>query len=439
MAGRFDDNPFWRDQKLVAVHAFWRDTLETMTECFSAFLRASARKLWNAIKLEGHTTPFLSFSFQPTDGAAEEAALATMQALVVTIHADDAQDEDVQGLGFVDVVLKVNAVRAQGDRRTCSGERCDDDDPEERVEDSNELPTRERTSAHVLSVLCGPPPCLRIETLVEALTPRLTTITLPSPSSFSSSDGGGEEDPELSALLALCTLRPAAFIRDARGGADTRLPAVSIACLRLRRLLAAIKRALAGKVDEGHADADSLVPVLYGLCVHAALHDGGGPATDPRVVGVVDDIIVLVVQSLAPTRQQAFAAVLVPAFLEGKIVLLCSGEHVIYVGDIVLPFTVSPFHPPFGSNTHTDDDSDFQAEATASKRNPLILFEARYIHRRVAHSFRLPYHSSASLYLGDARRNADINACTESILLRASPTRITSAGISHRASGLDRE
>jgi hypothetical protein len=62
---------------------------------------------------------------------------------------------------------------------------------------------------------------------------------------------------------------------------------------------------LAGKRDEGHADvtgyADSLVPVLYGLCVHAALHDRGGPATDARVVGVVGDIIGLVVQSLSPT------------------------------------------------------------------------------------------------------------------------------------------
>jgi hypothetical protein len=69
--------------------------------------------------------------------------------------------------------------------------------------------------------------------------------------------------------------------------------------------LVAIKRALAGKVDEGHTDvagyADSLVPVLYGLCVHAALHDGDGPATDVRVVGVACDIIGLgpVVQSLA--------------------------------------------------------------------------------------------------------------------------------------------
>jgi hypothetical protein len=43
----------------------------------------------------------------------------------------------------------------------------------------------------------------------------------------------------------------------------------------------------------------ALVPVLYRLCVHAALHDGGEPATDARVVGVVGDIIGLVVQSRA--------------------------------------------------------------------------------------------------------------------------------------------
>jgi DNA repair/transcription protein MET18/MMS19 len=107
-------------------------------------------------------------------------------------------------------------------------------------------------------------------TLVEALTPRLVAIAFPS----LSSPGGDEEDLEL----------PAAY---------------------LHALLPAIKRAVAGKVDEGHVDvagyADSLVPVLYGLCVHAALHDGGGPATGARVVGVVGDIIGLVVQSLAST------------------------------------------------------------------------------------------------------------------------------------------
>ncbi|KAJ7905992.1 hypothetical protein B0H13DRAFT_2022495, partial [Mycena leptocephala] len=95
-----------------------------------------------------------------------------------------------------------------------------------------------------LSTLCGPPPLFK--TLIEALTPRLVAIASPSPS-FS-----WDEEPEL----------PAAY---------------------LHALLAAIKRALAGKVDEGHADvaeyADSLVPVLYGLCVHAALHHGGGRPT----------------------------------------------------------------------------------------------------------------------------------------------------------------
>ncbi|KAJ7905990.1 hypothetical protein B0H13DRAFT_2663042 [Mycena leptocephala] len=316
-------------KKLVAVHAFWRDTLETMTECFSAFLRPQA------------SSPRARLSPHLISDA--DAALVSTPYLL-------------------------------SDAETGSG-----------LKDSNELPTRERTSAHVLNALCGPPPCSRIETLVEALTPRLTTITLPSPSSFSSSDGGGgEEDPELSALLALCTLRPAAFIRDARGGADTHLSAVSIACLRLRRLLAAIKRALAGKVDEGHADADSLVPVLYGLCVHAALYDRG--ATDPRVVGMVGDIIVLVVQSLAPTRQQAFAAVLVLAFLQGNIKSLWAGEHRI------------------------DSFRSRPAEGTASERNPLILFEARYIYRRVT-------------------LDADINArvSAEAILLRASRAQTTSA------------
>ncbi|KAJ7923548.1 RNAPII transcription regulator C-terminal-domain-containing protein [Mycena leptocephala] len=169
-------------------------------------------------------------------------------------------------------------------------------------------------------------------------------------SSSSSSSGGAEEDLELRAAY-------------------------------LHALLAAIKRALAGKVDEGHTDvagyADSLVPVLYGLCVHAALHDGRGPATD--ALGVVGDIIGLVVQSLAPKRQQAFAAVLVPAFLEGKIALLCSGEHV----------------------TSEDRFFPFTAEAAASERNLLVLFEAGVV----------PLHPSVTI-------DVDINACAEAILLR---------------------
>ncbi|KAJ7923545.1 ARM repeat-containing protein [Mycena leptocephala] len=495
-------------EKLVAGSpTIKRDTLETMTECFSvygpAFLRVSARKLWNAIKLE---------IFQPTDGATEEAALATMQALVVTIHADDAQDEDVQGLArdaceecigvlrepeksqakpaikvlcafmtttpsvarytlanavphllklFADpnevpsrhpvllllsdlIAAARDSVKAQSTQEAPMSDSSAEpplapfkdevlgalisgvatlattraalagltglvstphllsdaelgfvvlkvndvlgtcyDDPEERADDSNAIlkllmtisstapahvrdqtlplllnflpasaPARDAVSAraryqHVLnalSTLCGPPPLF--ETLVEALAPRLVSIT------FHSSSSSGEEDLELRAAY-------------------------------LHALLAAIKRALAGKVDEGHADvagyADSLVPMLYGLCVHAALHGGGGPANDARVVGVVGDIIGLVVQSLAPARQQAFAAVLFPAFLEGKIALLCSGEH-ITSEDRFLPFT---------------------AEATASERNLLVLFEAGVI----------PLHPSVTL-------DADINACAEAILVR---------------------
>jgi hypothetical protein len=52
-------------------------------------------------------------------------------------------------------------------------------------------------------------------------------------------------------------------------------------------------------------------------------------------------------------------------------------------------------------NTHTDDYSGFQAEATAYERNLLVLSEARYVHRRV------PLHVGPALplinvHLGDA-------------------------------------
>jgi DNA repair/transcription protein MET18/MMS19 len=114
---------------------------------------------------------------------------------------------------------------------------------------------------NALSTLCGPPPLF--ETLVAQLSPRLVAIA------FSS----GPPDNELYA---------AAY---------------------LHALLVALKRTLAAKVDEGHEDvagyADTLMPRLYGICVRAALH-GGGPATEPRVVTVVGDVISLITQSLAP-------------------------------------------------------------------------------------------------------------------------------------------
>ncbi|KAJ6582074.1 ARM repeat-containing protein [Mycena capillaripes] len=489
--------PIFLEKLAAGSPAIKRDTLQAMTESFPVYgptlARTNARKLWNAIKLE---------IFQPTDPATEEAALVTMKALVVTIHADDAQDEDVQGLArdaceecigilrepeksqakpaikvlcafmattpsvarytlanavphllklFMDpnevpsrhpvLLLLSDLIAAARDSVKGQAESMSDSAPpepplapfkdevlgalisgvaasattraalagltglvstphllsdaelgfvvlkvndvletcydEEHSEDSNAIlkllmtisatsPVHVRTQTlplllgalparapprddvpararyqHVLSALstlCGPPTLF--DTLVAALTPRVVSIAFDAPDS--------DDDPEL----------PAAY---------------------LHALLTALKRALAGKVDEGNADvagyADSLVPALYGLCVRAALR--GGPAREPRVVGVVGDIVGLVVQSLALPRQQEFASVLFPAFLTGKIASLCPGEH-ITAEDRFLPFI---------------------AEATSSERNLLVLFEAGVI----------PLHPSVTL-------DADINACTETIL-----------------------
>ncbi|KAJ6481205.1 ARM repeat-containing protein [Mycena vitilis] len=485
--------PIFLEKLAAGSPAIKRDTLQAMTESFPVYgpslARTSARKLWNAIKLE---------IFQPTDNVTEEAALVAVQALVVTIHADDAQDEDVQGLArdaceecigilrepeksqakpaikvlcafmtttpsvarytlanavphllklfadpnevpsrqpvllllsdliasardslkattapdleagplapFKDEVLGalISGLAAPATTRAALAgltglvstphllsdaelgfvvlkvnevlETCYD---EERSDDSNAIlkllmtisaispahvrdqtlplllhslpasaPPRDAVAAraryqHVLnalSTLSSPPPLFAA--LVAALTPRIVSVAFDSPA----------EDPEL----------PAAY---------------------LHALLAAVKRALAGKVDEGHADvagyADSLVPALYGICVRAALR--GGPAREPRVVGVVGDIVGLVVQSLAPGRQQAFVSVLFPAFLAGKIASLCPEEHV----------TAEHKFLPFG------------AEATTAERNLFVLFEAGVI----------PLHPSVAI-------DADINACAETILVQ---------------------
>ncbi|KAJ6480892.1 ARM repeat-containing protein [Mycena sanguinolenta] len=490
--------PIFLEKLAAGSPVIKRDTLQTMTQCFPVygptFLRTAARKLWNAIKLE---------IFQPTDSATEEVALTTMQALVVTLHAeDDTQDADLQGLArdaceecitilrepeksqakpaikvlcafmtttpsvarytlahavphllklFADpnevpsrhpvllllsdliaaarnsmsakstfmsdaapesplapfkdevlgalisgvttlttaraalagltglvstphllsdeelgfVVLKVNDVL----------EKCLD---EEHSDDRNAIlkllmTISERSPTHVrdqtlpllltslparapqrdalslraryqhvlsaLSTLCGPPPLF--EAFVAVLTPRLVSLAF---------DDVPDGDLELSAAY-------------------------------LHAVLAAVKRTLAGKVDERHADVaayvDSLVPALYGICVRAALR--GGSAREPRVVGVAGDIIGLIVQTLGPSRQQAFAAVLFPAFLAGRIAPLCAAEYVA-AEERFFPLT---------------------AEATTAERNLLVLFEAGVI----------PLHPSVTI-------DTDINACTEAILVQ---------------------
>ncbi|KAJ7020638.1 ARM repeat-containing protein [Mycena alexandri] len=79
--------PIFLEKLAAGSPAIKRDTLHAMRECFPVYgpavARSSARKLWNSIKLE---------IFQPTDSTTEAMALATMQALIVTIHS--SRDED---------------------------------------------------------------------------------------------------------------------------------------------------------------------------------------------------------------------------------------------------------------------------------------------------------------------------------------------------------
>ncbi|KAJ7289243.1 ARM repeat-containing protein [Mycena rebaudengoi] len=484
--------PIFLEKLAAGSPAIKRDTLQAMTECFpvygSSFARGSARKLWNALKLE---------IFQPTDAQTEGDALKATQALVKTIYTGDEQDEEVQGLardaceeciqilrepeksqakpaikvlcafmattpsvsrytlahaiphllklfadpnevpsrhpillllsdlivaardsvaksappsadvplapfkdevlgalisgvsapattraalagltGLVDtkqllsdaelgfVVLKVNDVL-----ENCYDEEHSDDSnailqllmtissiSPEHVRDQtlplllrslpetapprDAAPERARYQhvLNALSTLCGPPPLF--ETLVAQLSPRLVAIA------FSS----GPPDNELYA---------AAY---------------------LHALLVALKRTLAAKVDEGHEDvagyADTLMPRLYGICVRAALH-GGGPATEPRVVTMVGDVISLITQSLAPPRQQVFATALFPAFLAGQITSICEGE-LVTTADRFFPFT---------------------ADATEHIRNLIVLFQAGVV----------PLNPTVTV-------DQDINACTEKIL-----------------------
>jgi hypothetical protein len=107
-------------------------------------------------------------------------------------------------------------------------------------------------------------------------------------------------------------------------------------------------------------------------------------------------------------RQQAFAALFLPAFLEGNIESLCAGEHVTYIRRRIDPFLSRSALSTRRFGRIPILTIVLQAEATASDRNLLVLFGA--LHPSAGRpSSRPPKHSSASLYLGDARRNADIN------------------------------
>ncbi|KAF8637616.1 hypothetical protein AX17_002685 [Amanita inopinata Kibby_2008] len=90
--------PLFLEKLLAGSPTTKRDTLQSMSACFTvygpALARSFARKVWNSVKME---------IFQPTDSITEQEALGTIQALVETIYspADELTQtgtEDMQGL-----------------------------------------------------------------------------------------------------------------------------------------------------------------------------------------------------------------------------------------------------------------------------------------------------------------------------------------------------
>lgn len=89
--------PVFLEKVSVGSRTTKKDTLQSLASCLPvygpALARVSARKLWNALKLE---------IFQPVDPETEEEALKTMQILVKIIYADEEaameSNDDIQGL-----------------------------------------------------------------------------------------------------------------------------------------------------------------------------------------------------------------------------------------------------------------------------------------------------------------------------------------------------
>lgn len=87
--------PVFLEKLAAGSPATKRDTLQALATCMpvygSLLARASARKLWNALKLE---------IFQPVDPLTEEEALKATQTLVKTIYTDVDKDshKEIQGL-----------------------------------------------------------------------------------------------------------------------------------------------------------------------------------------------------------------------------------------------------------------------------------------------------------------------------------------------------
>ncbi|KAF8159570.1 Dos2-interacting transcription regulator of RNA-Pol-II-domain-containing protein [Crassisporium funariophilum] len=89
--------PVFLEKLTAGSRSTKKDTLQALAACLpvygSALARASARKLWNSLKLE---------IFQPMDQHTEEEALTATQILVKTIYTDEEaaveSNEDIHGL-----------------------------------------------------------------------------------------------------------------------------------------------------------------------------------------------------------------------------------------------------------------------------------------------------------------------------------------------------
>ncbi|KDR80617.1 hypothetical protein GALMADRAFT_240958 [Galerina marginata CBS 339.88] len=89
--------PVFLEKISAGSRATKKDTLQTLSSCLpvygSALARVSARKLWNALKLE---------IFQPVDPETEEEALTATRILVRTIYSEEEaameSNEDIHGL-----------------------------------------------------------------------------------------------------------------------------------------------------------------------------------------------------------------------------------------------------------------------------------------------------------------------------------------------------
>ncbi|KAI0831813.1 ARM repeat-containing protein [Trametes gibbosa] len=174
------------------------------------------------------------------------------------------------------------------------------------------------------------------ETLVVRLSTKLDLICIPS----TSSDDQSADDLEPSAAYAHSILKTLADV-------------------------------LSAKIEQGDADVvkyiDRLVPRLYNLFIYSALFADSKdmPATDPRLLAVVAQIITLITQTLTTVRQETFVVAVFSAYLNGNTSQLAQGIQKIPVDKTFAPL---------------------QANAPTAQKNLVVLFSAAVValHKEVS-------------------------------------------------------